>query len=61
MFVNRANFIVMFLVVYIDDIVLTGKNAPSIYELKDYLRNSFDIKDLGSLHYFLGMKVVCSS
>lgn len=36
----------MLLVVLVDDIVLIRNDAPSINALKDYLRHSFDIKDL---------------
>lgn len=47
----------MILVVYVDDIVLTGNDAASISTFKEYLQCTFDIIDLGLLHYFLGIEV----
>ena len=43
---------------YVDDIILAGKTERQIQEIKDCLSRKFDIKDLGKLQYFLGMKVV---
>ena len=43
---------------YVDDIILAGRNDFRIKEVKDALSRKFDIKDMGKLHYFLGMTVV---
>lgn len=45
------------LIVYVDDIILTGDNHEEMQNLKSLLANEFEIKDLGSLKYFLGMEV----
>ena len=44
--------------VYVDDIVLAGKSDRRLSEVKKALASKFDVKDLGKLHYFLGVKVV---
>lgn len=48
------------LLVYIDDIVLTGNDLSEIQNVKTILHNKFRIKDLGALRYFLGLEVVRS-
>jgi len=45
-------------VVYMDDIVVTGNNSADIQALKAFLHEKFKIKDLGELHYFLGMELL---
>ncbi len=48
------------LIVYVDDIILTGNDTEEIQKLRKYLANGFEIKDLGSLKYFLGIVVARS-
>ncbi|KAJ9542741.1 LOW QUALITY PROTEIN: hypothetical protein OSB04_029247 [Centaurea solstitialis] len=45
------------LVVYVDDIVVTGSDNNGIQRLKDFLASQFQTKDLGPLKYFLGIEV----
>jgi hypothetical protein len=49
---------IFFIGVYVDDIVLAGRNLERIREVKESLSQKFDIKDMGKLHYFLGVQVV---
>lgn len=45
------------LIVYMDDIVLTGNDEEKILELKIMFASEFKTKDLGNLKYFLGWKL----
>ncbi|GJZ27410.1 ribonuclease H-like domain-containing protein [Tanacetum coccineum] len=46
------------LVVYVDDIIITGNSVSKIEKFKVFLKSKFMIKDLGKLKYFLGIEVV---
>ena len=46
--------------VYVDDIIVTGNNINEIKKIKSLLKEKFDIKDLGFLKYFLGIEVAYS-
>jgi hypothetical protein len=41
----------------VDDIIVTSSSDDAITALLHDLREDFALKDLGSLHYFLGIKV----
>jgi hypothetical protein len=43
----------VFLVLYVDDILLIGNNIPLMEDVKASLRKSFSIKDLGEASYIL--------
>ncbi|GJR78798.1 ribonuclease H-like domain-containing protein [Tanacetum coccineum] len=49
------------LLVYVDDIIITGNNISEIEKFKVYLKSKFMIKDLGKLKYFLGIEVINTS
>ncbi|KAM6554182.1 hypothetical protein CsatB_014944 [Cannabis sativa] len=44
------------LIVYVDDIIVTGKHIEEIILIKEMLAKEFEVKDLGALRYFLGME-----
>ena len=48
------------LIVYVDDIIVTGNDPKEIRNLKRHLTSNFDIKYLGQLTYFLGIEVAYS-
>lgn len=42
---------------YVDDIILTGSDPEQFKHLMAALGSQFSMKDLGHLHYFLGIQV----
>ncbi|RVW25301.1 Retrovirus-related Pol polyprotein from transposon RE1 [Vitis vinifera] len=48
------------LIIYVDDIILSGNDMEELQNLKKYLSEEFEVKDLGNLKYFLGMEVARS-
>ena len=52
---------IVVLIVYVDDIILTGDDEAKMINLKNTLSQEFEIKDLGALRYFLGMEVARTS
>ena len=47
-----------FIAVYVDDIILAGKSDKKIKAVKEMLASRFEVKDMGLLHYFVGVKIV---
>ncbi|KAG6468869.1 hypothetical protein ZIOFF_073564 [Zingiber officinale] len=52
--------ITMYLLVYVDDLILIRNNANALQGFINQLGVQFSIKDLGTLSYFLGVDVVSS-
>lgn len=48
---------VVFLVLYVDDILLLGKDIGMLSSVKVWLAKTFDMKDLGEASYILGIKI----
>ena len=45
------------IILYVDDLLITGSLASKIEELHADLKTTFEMTDLGLLHYFIGMEV----
>ena len=49
------------LLLYVDDMIIIGDDLCGIQELKDFLSQQFEMKDLSHLSYFLGLKITHST
>jgi len=58
LFVFHASSTLAYCLVYVDDLILTGNNSTFVASVIDQLGQKFSIKDLGSLHFFLGVEVI---
>ncbi|KAM1824444.1 hypothetical protein ACFX13_024030 [Malus domestica] len=57
LFVFRKQGVYIILLIYVDDILITGNSPPQISRLITRLGTLFSMKDLGHLRYFLGIEV----
>ena len=57
LFVYNQQGVYLILLIYVDDILITGNDQDQISNLIRQLGNLFSMKDLGKLHYFLGIEV----
>lgn len=47
----------VFLVLYMDNILLIGNDIPTLQYVKKWLGNNFSMKDLGEATYVLGIQI----
>ncbi|CAN6676712.1 unnamed protein product [Malus baccata var. baccata] len=57
LFVQHTSLGTVVLLLYVDDIILTGSSSQLIDGVIQALAKEFDLKDLGQLHYFLGLQI----
>jgi hypothetical protein len=57
LFMYKKGGVAMFLLIYVDDIVVVSSSSQAIEALLSDLKREFALKDLSKLHYFLGIKV----
>ena len=57
LFIYKSGAHVAYLLVYADDIILTALSTTLLCHVVDHLCQAFVIKDLGALHFFLGIQV----
>ena len=48
---------IVFLVLYVDEILLIGNDIPTLQNVKSWLGKCFSMKDLGEAAYILGIKI----
>lgn len=61
LFIRRTTHGDVFLLLYVDDMILTGSDIQGISKVKQYLARAFEMTDMGQLSYFLGIEVSRSS
>uniref|UniRef100_A0A2N9IXX5 CCHC-type domain-containing protein n=1 Tax=Fagus sylvatica TaxID=28930 RepID=A0A2N9IXX5_FAGSY len=57
LFLYRQGSTVVYLLLYVDDIIVTGNQPTVVQSLITKLAQEFDIKDLGQLKFFLGLQI----
>lgn len=57
----RDASITCYFLVYVDDLVITRNDTSFVAFVINKLGNEFSLKDMGSLHFFLGMEVIPTS
>ncbi|WMV30788.1 hypothetical protein MTR67_024173, partial [Solanum verrucosum] len=60
LFVYAKAGVMLYLIIYVDDLIVTGNHQSSVEDFIGCLANRFSIKDLGDLHFFLGVQVIRS-
>jgi hypothetical protein len=61
LFTLRRDSTELYVLVYVDDLIISGNDNKSIVSFKSYLSTCFHMKDLGTLKYFLGIEVARNS
>ncbi len=56
-YVVQVGDVKFFIIVYVDDLILVCNNKDKLLQVKEKLFRKFKMKDLGDLHFFLGMEV----
>jgi hypothetical protein len=57
-YTKKVGIHLIILVLYVDDLILTGSDPKLLTHVKSNLKNKFEMTDLGYLHYFLGLQVL---
>ena len=57
LFILRHQFSIVYLLLYVDDIIITGNSSSFVFTIITLLGKEFDLKDLGLLHYFLSLQI----
>ncbi|CAL9022545.1 unnamed protein product, partial [Prunus brigantina] len=60
LFLKRHKGKLTALIIYVDDMIVTGDDQAEMQNLQKYLASEFEMKSLGDLKYFLGIEVARS-
>ncbi len=56
-FTDKKTNTIIYLAVYVDDIVIAGKNKQTMNKIKMQIQEKFEVSDKGELTYLLGIKI----
>lgn len=57
LFIYHFAHTIIYVLVYDNDIIIIGNSSAHISNLIQALSHTFDLRDLGSIHYFLGIQI----
>jgi hypothetical protein len=60
LYVKKTNYGIVVIVIYVDDLIIIGDSDADIFDFKKLLKQKFEMKDLGELHYFLNIEIIQS-
>ena len=58
LFIYSQRSTLCYFLVYVDDLVITGNNSLFVASIIKQLGDMFSLKDMGPLHFFLGIEVI---
>ncbi len=58
LYVKNTDHGIVVIVIYVYDLIMIGDSDTYIFDLKKLLKQKFEMKDLGELHYFLNIEVI---
>jgi hypothetical protein len=61
LFIRHTSTGITFIIFYVDDVIITSDDTAGICDLQKFLSQHFEMKDLGTLSYFLCLEVISSS
>jgi hypothetical protein len=58
LYVKKTDNEIVFIVIYVDDLIITRDSDANISYLNKLLKQKFEMKDLGELCYFFGIEII---
>ena len=57
LYIYRERGLTTTIVLYVDDLIVTGDNGKHVRKTKDALSSEFEMTNMGLLHFFLGLEI----
>ncbi|MCO5602627.1 hypothetical protein L7F22_056761 [Adiantum nelumboides] len=58
LYVQKIDVGIVIITIYVDDLIIGSHALKDVEHVKALLRKQFDMKDLGELHYILGIEMI---